>query len=54
MMVTSASGAKRDFAMVPPKLALLFFLAMLGFVGDCTPQPQIGYFAFPTLQIADD
>ena len=40
--------------MFPPKLALLFFLAALGFVGDCSPQPQLGYMAFPTLQIDDN
>ncbi len=40
--------------MAVPKLALLLFLATLGFVGDCTPQPQLGYMAFPTLQIDDD
>ncbi len=39
--------------MVPPKIALLLFLAALGFIGDCTPQPQVGYFAFPPLEIDD-
>jgi len=40
--------------MATPKFALLVFLAALGFVGDCTPQPQVGHLAFPTLQIDDD
>ncbi len=39
--------------MAPTKFAVLLLLAALGFVGDCTPQPQIGFLPLPTLQIDD-
>jgi hypothetical protein len=40
--------------MVPSKFVALLLLAALGFVGDCSPQPQVGFFPLPTLQIDDD
>lgn len=39
--------------MVYPKIAVLLVLAALGFVGDCTPQPQVGHFPLPSLAIDD-
>jgi len=40
--------------MFPSKIAVLVFLAILGCVGDCTPEPQQGFFPIPTLQIDDE
>jgi hypothetical protein len=39
--------------MLSPKVLVLLVLAALGFVGDCTPQPQVGHFPLPSLQIED-
>lgn len=40
--------------MVSPKVLVLLVLVALGFVGDCTPQPQVGSFPLPSLQIDDE
>lgn len=39
--------------MLSPKVLVLLVLAALSFVGDCTPQPQVGHFPLPSLQIED-
>ncbi len=39
--------------MLPAKLLLLAALSAIAFLGDCTPQPQVGHFPLPSLEIDD-